>query len=174
MLKARLDALEARVSESAVASGHQVGWAAGGLGARIDALEDRVERAAALAQPLVGDEPLRPGTRIVHRHARPQRARAICSLATGPYIELLDIAGRSFRDYARTWGWDLVVSTEDLSDGRPAPWAKIRLVSSLLEEYEWVLWIDADAAFVDLERHREGAGGRQGPLPRRASLGRAR
>jgi hypothetical protein len=70
-------------------------------------------------------------------------------MATGPYVELLGIVAESYRAYARCWGWDLVLSTEEhLADGRPAPWGKVRLVRDLLDDYDWVMWIDADAGFV--------------------------
>ena len=76
----------------------------------------------------------------------------ICSLATGDdYRALLSRSALSFERYAQRWGWDVVVSSEELSDGRPAQWAKIPFIRSLLDEYEWVLWLDADVVIVDLE-----------------------
>ena len=77
--------------------------------------------------------------------------RAICSLAVGPFVDLLAISASSYSAYARRWGWDLVLSTEDLADGRPSAWAKVPFISELLDHYEWILWVDADAVFVDLE-----------------------
>ncbi|MGZ4249693.1 MAG: class I SAM-dependent methyltransferase [Solirubrobacteraceae bacterium] len=79
-------------------------------------------------------------------------SRVICSLATGDdYRALLSRSALSFETYAQRWGWELVLSSEELSDGRPAPWAKIPFIRSLLDEYEWVLWLDADVVIVDLE-----------------------
>lgn len=78
-------------------------------------------------------------------------SRAICSLATGDYRALLGRSALSFRPYAERWGWDLVLSTEDLADGRPPSWATVPLLRSLLDEYEWVLWLDADVVVVDLD-----------------------
>jgi hypothetical protein len=78
-------------------------------------------------------------------------SRVICSLAVGDYRSLLGRTALSFERYAERWGWDLVLSTEDLADGRPAPWAKVPLLQSLLDEYEWVLWLDADVVIVDLD-----------------------
>jgi predicted O-methyltransferase YrrM len=70
-------------------------------------------------------------------------------LATGPHVELLAYSALTYVDYARAWGWDLVLSTEDLARGRPASWGKVTLVRELLDRYEWVLWLDADAVVVD-------------------------
>jgi Methyltransferase domain/galactosyl transferase GMA12/MNN10 family len=88
------------------------------------------------------------------RRARLRRRErgVICSVATGSHVEYLSITGVTFGDYARRWGWNLVLSTEDgLAKGRPPAWGKIRLVRELLDEYHWVLWIDADAIIVDME-----------------------
>lgn len=93
---------------------------------------------------------LSPGVR--HRTVGAgQHSRVICSLATEGYRPLLSRSALSFERYAERWGWDLVLSTEDLADGRPAPWAKVPLLRSLLDEYEWVLWLDADVVIVDLD-----------------------
>lgn len=78
-------------------------------------------------------------------------SRVMCSLAVGDYRSLLGRTALSFERYAERWGWDLVLSTEDLAEGRPASWAKVPLIQSLLEEYEWVLWLDADVVIVDLD-----------------------
>lgn len=91
-----------------------------------------------------------PGARLHKRH-RDACSRVICSLATGDYRSLLGRSALSFESYAERWGWDLVLSTEDLSSGRPAPWGKVPLLRSLLDEYDWVLWLDADVVIVDLE-----------------------
>ena len=73
-------------------------------------------------------------------------------MGTGdPYRASLARSALSFERYARRWDWDLVLSTEDLADGRPAPWGKIPLLRELLDEYDWLLWLDADVVIVDLE-----------------------
>jgi len=77
--------------------------------------------------------------------------RAICSLATGAHREFLALSSETFRAYGAHLGWDVVISTESLSD-RPPSWSKIVLMQELLEEYRTVWWIDADAVIVDLTR----------------------
>jgi hypothetical protein len=149
--KERLAALEARLSTDVAGSGHQAGWAAGMLGRRVDRIRRQVDRATALAQPVPSESALPPGSRVTLRPGAVRSGRTICSLGTGKYRELLNITAASFAAYARRWSWDLVLSTEDLTDGRPVPWAKVRLVRDLLDAYDWVFWVDADATFVDLE-----------------------
>ena len=133
------------MSRGITATGHELGSAAAALGRRIDTVEIVARRATALAQPALDPA----GPRITKRYGAGDRA--VCSLAIGPYVELLAIAAESHEAYARRWGWDLVLSTEHLNHGRPAPWAKVSLVRELLDVYEWVLWIDADACFVRLD-----------------------
>jgi hypothetical protein len=81
---------------------------------------------------------------------RPVRKRkALCTTATGPFTELLEISLPTLDAYARRHGWELVVSDEDPADGRPIPWGKIPLISELLGRYDLIMWIDADAVIVD-------------------------
>ncbi len=113
-----------------------------GYGQAIDAVLDAV---------LLRD--LAPDTRVRKSPSSGPGNRAICSLATGAqYRSMLSRAALSFERYAERWGWDLVLSTEEhLSEGRAAPWGKVPLIRSLLDDYEWVLWLDADVVVVDLE-----------------------
>jgi hypothetical protein len=76
----------------------------------------------------------------------------ICSLATGRHRELLAETAPTLFAYGFVHHWDVVISSEDLADGRPPAWAKVSLMSELLKRYEYVLWIDADALIVDLNR----------------------
>jgi hypothetical protein len=117
-------------------------------GSRLHTLAEQSARSAALAGPTLGDMGLVPGRRARHG-STPGASRAICSLAVGSYLDLLPVSGASFLEYGRRWGWDVVLSAEDLADGRADPWGKVRLVRELLDDYEFVLWLDADAIFVD-------------------------
>jgi hypothetical protein len=88
-----------------------------------------------------------------HYHADPKRSRAICIYAIGAHRQLGAISFEAARRYAIRWNWDVVTSCEpELAQGRPASWAKVRLVLDLLRTYEWVWLIDADALIVDLDR----------------------
>ena len=141
----------AGASVDQTAHAQRVESVADAAGRRIDEIERRVDRATSLARPGLDELELFPGRRIIRQFRDGTSSRAICSLALGPYVDLLGIAASTYAAYARRWGWHLVLTTEDLSDGRPAPWAKVPYVKELLDSYEWVLWMDADAAFVDLD-----------------------
>ncbi len=75
--------------------------------------------------------------------------KVLCSIGAGPHAALLDISGATFAGYAERHGYDLDLRTETLAPERPPAWSKIRLLRELLEHYDLVLWIDADAAIVD-------------------------
>lgn len=76
-------------------------------------------------------------------------SRVLCSLGAGPHVELLDIVRPSFERYAIRHGYDLVTRTEAVGLGRPAAWGKVAMVRELLDRYDVVVWIDADAVIVD-------------------------
>lgn len=78
--------------------------------------------------------------------------KVIASIGVGPHEELLAITRPSRVAYAARHGYDLVEETADLAPGRPASWGKVKLVTSLLNTYQTVVWIDADAILVDHSR----------------------
>jgi len=74
--------------------------------------------------------------------------KALVTFASGPAARLLAIAFPTFHDYAQRHGYEIVVGTADSYD-RPPAWGKIPLFRRLLEAYDFVLWIDADAIILD-------------------------
>lgn len=77
--------------------------------------------------------------------------RVLCSLGTGPHSELLDITRPVFERYALRHGYDLDLRTSAPVTGRPPAWTKLLLVRELLDRYDTVVWVDADAIIVDLD-----------------------
>jgi hypothetical protein len=78
--------------------------------------------------------------------------KALVSLGAGPQERLLALAARSFRPYAARHGYDLHLRTSADAGGRPAPWAKIRLLQALQDRYDVLVWLDADLVVVDHAR----------------------
>ena len=76
-------------------------------------------------------------------------SKVLASIGTGPQEALLRIAQRTFLPYANRHDFSLHTLTAAPSHGRPPAWAKIVLLRRLVEEYELVVWIDADAMIVD-------------------------
>lgn len=84
---------------------------------------------------------------------RLRRPRVICTAATGPFTELLDINLPVLRAYAKRHRFDLVTVTDDTACGRPAAWGKIPIILRLLASYQVVVWLDADTIIVDPSRN---------------------
>jgi hypothetical protein len=74
--------------------------------------------------------------------------KALATFGSGPAARLLALAFPSFSDYAERHGYDIVVGDGN-GHGRPAAWGKVPLLQRLLEHYDFVLWIDADAVILD-------------------------
>jgi hypothetical protein len=73
----------------------------------------------------------------------------VCTMATGAYAELLDIARPGLDRMALSCDSDLVVVDRDLGDGRRTGWGKVAVLRELLDAYDVVRWVDADAVVVD-------------------------
>jgi hypothetical protein len=74
--------------------------------------------------------------------------KALATFGIDSHESLLRITLPRFRVYADLHGYDLMSCYVPISD-RPAAWSKIPLLIQLLEEYESVLWLDADVLLVD-------------------------
>jgi galactosyl transferase GMA12/MNN10 family len=78
--------------------------------------------------------------------------RALCSLGVGSYEDLLAISSITFEAYAARHRYDLRLPTQPVDPERPPAWSKIALVRELLDSYNEVLWVDADAIFLDITK----------------------
>ncbi|HEX8998196.1 MAG TPA: FkbM family methyltransferase [Ktedonobacterales bacterium] len=80
--------------------------------------------------------------------AGPQVRRALATIGTGAMASLLDSTLPTFEAYAQRHGYSVVVGDGD-SAGRPTAWGKVLLLRKLLDQFDEVLWIDADAVILD-------------------------
>jgi hypothetical protein len=74
--------------------------------------------------------------------------KALATFGTGAASDLLALTLPTFREYADRHGYDVVLG-EPAASARPASWGKIPLLRQLLQTYEFVLWVDADALILD-------------------------
>jgi hypothetical protein len=81
-----------------------------------------------------------------------RRGKALCTIATGRFQELLDIAGPTFERYAARHGYVLDVRTELLAPERPPSWSKVVLLRELVAKHRFAMWVDCDAIIVDSTR----------------------
>lgn len=78
------------------------------------------------------------------------KSKVLATIGFGPMEPVLDQAFPTFADFADRHGYDVVRrSTNDDAHGRPPSWGKVRLIRRLLETYDLVLWVDADAIILD-------------------------
>jgi hypothetical protein len=75
--------------------------------------------------------------------------KALCTIAHGRHRELYDVARPTFERYADVHGYDLHVVEHRMAPQRPGSWGKVPLLHRLVQHYDVVLWVDADAIFVD-------------------------
>lgn len=80
--------------------------------------------------------------------------RVLTSFGFGSHHAMLRIAVPTFSDYAARHGYDLFVPAKPPEGfDRPASWAKVLLIASLVERgYEEVLWLDADVVVRRFDR----------------------
>jgi hypothetical protein len=81
--------------------------------------------------------------------------KALCSIGAGPHAELLAISRPTFQAFARRHGYELITSAQNTT-GRPPAWAKVPMLREAVDDYELVVWIDADAVIVDDSRDIAG------------------
>lgn len=77
--------------------------------------------------------------------------KALVSAGTGVAADWISLTKETFAAYATRHGYDLHLESERVDPTRPASWDKVQLIRALLDDYEIVLWVDADAVFISLE-----------------------
>jgi glycosyl transferase family (putative galactosyltransferase) len=75
--------------------------------------------------------------------------KVLCTIATGPHADLFELSGPSFAIFAERHGYDLAVRRVLTAPDREPSWNKLPFFLELFEEYDLVVWVDADAAIVD-------------------------
>ena len=73
----------------------------------------------------------------------------ICTLAHGPHRELLGVTRPALERYAERHDYDVRVVESRMAPARPVSWEKVALLHSLVDEYQVVCWVDADAVVLD-------------------------
>lgn len=76
------------------------------------------------------------------------------------FDKMVELTRKRNEDYCKKWNFDYqvhidaVVPEWRMSEGG---WAKIELIRRALEEYEYIVWLDADAMIYDLDTDLRGA-----------------
>ena len=74
---------------------------------------------------------------------------AIVTLFDSYYEDLAKIAIPDKLQYASKHGYDVIYFDQKIDDTRPAQWSKVKAVEHVLDDYEWVWWIDIDALIMN-------------------------
>ena len=74
--------------------------------------------------------------------------RAIVTMGSGPYEELLSISGPRMKAYADKHGYEYVELT-DLDPVRPPSWLKVLPLADMLETYDALFWLGCDVLILD-------------------------
>lgn len=83
----------------------------------------------------------------------PQKSVALLTFATGKYKELSKLSRPVMQAYANQWGFDFFELDKSLDSNRPISWSKLLAVSKLLEDYEFVIYLDADVMILNLDEN---------------------
>jgi hypothetical protein len=75
--------------------------------------------------------------------------KALATIGTGAMRPVLDESLHTFRRFGERHGYDVIVGGEEAIEDRAPAWSKVVLLRRLLESYDYVLWIDADAIILD-------------------------
>jgi len=89
--------------------------------------------------------------------ARTRPRVGIVTMQTKEVMKYANYTEALNRKYAEHWGYGFHILDHIVDRTRVPHWSKIHAVLTYLPEYDYVLWIDADAAVVDMSRSIEDA-----------------
>jgi hypothetical protein len=70
---------------------------------------------------------------------------AIATLSTPDFADIAEPGNIFKKRYCNHYGYDFHYTTEHIAPERHPSWSKIPFVQRLLPDYDWVVWMDADA-----------------------------
>jgi mannan polymerase II complex MNN10 subunit len=80
---------------------------------------------------------------------------AMVTLFDAHYTGLANIAVPNHLEYAAKHGYDYIYFDETIDKSRPPQWSKVKAVEYLLNEYDWVWWLDVDALVINFDTKLE-------------------
>ncbi|GBG29578.1 Asparagine--tRNA ligase [Hondaea fermentalgiana] len=63
---------------------------------------------------------------------------------------MLRLSIRNKREYAEHHGYDLIEANDEIDLSRPPAWSKLTLLSKYLPSYDFMVWVDHDAIFMNM------------------------
>jgi tetratricopeptide (TPR) repeat protein len=80
---------------------------------------------------------------------KPKSKIAVLTLWTKEIEEYAQLTIPNNLDYCKKNRYDFIAHYGKIDPSRPAAWSKIPLILDYIRDYEWCMWIDADAAFIN-------------------------
>lgn len=74
---------------------------------------------------------------------------AVCTLYTPELDSFARYTVMNFRSYCNRHRYDFILSNTTLDPSRSPHWSKIILLQQFIDKYDWLMWIDADAAITN-------------------------
>lgn len=76
---------------------------------------------------------------------------AIVTLFDHNYSELAKMSIKNKIEYANKHNYDFIYFDDVIDKTRPPQWSKVKAVESILNDYDWVWWIDIDALIMEFD-----------------------
>lgn len=80
---------------------------------------------------------------------------ALISLNTPNIEQYASISVKTIEKYAELWNIDTHIYKHTLDSTREPPWSKIIALKNHLKDYDWLMWIDADAIIVKYDNFHD-------------------
>eukprot|EP00892_Ulva_mutabilis_P001951 jgi/Ulvmu1/11757/UM008_0171.1 len=81
----------------------------------------------------------------------PRKLSYMTGIEEGTEVDILQVVWRNRKEYADRHGYTLVNGTDLVGDDRPPAWYKIKVVESVLNDFDWVFYLDSDAWITNPE-----------------------
>jgi hypothetical protein len=77
---------------------------------------------------------------------------AICSMSIGDkYREWTKYSRINKIEYCKKYGYDFIEDNSVYDESKPIPWSKLKLILKYIDEYDYIVWIDADIYIMNKE-----------------------
>ena len=73
----------------------------------------------------------------------------VLTLSTPNILEYSKYTSAINKKYCKTHSYDFINYTHTLDDTRHPAWSKIKAIQKHINNYDWIMWIDADAIFLN-------------------------
>jgi galactosyl transferase GMA12/MNN10 family len=76
---------------------------------------------------------------------------AHAGVAEGASVDMLEAVWSNRAAYAARRGYALIDGSQHIPDKAPAPWHSIKAVEAVLDDFDWVLYLDADVWITNVD-----------------------